>query len=293
MVDCPGNAWTCTSRIYPKIIQNPVVIFVTGGAWTIGYKAWGALLAKRLCEKGILVACLDYRNFPQGNAQQMLEDVNTGISWVIGTIHRYGGDPNRIFVVGQSAGGHLASFATIRQAEQLATGRTDLLGAFPEWSPTEIQGFVGVSGAYDLEALMEHLHKRGLYRNLFKTVMSISGKPAVDVLSPLHAVRCAAPGTGQFMPKCLLIHGTKDKSVPHKGTEDFAAALEGMDVRVMSKLFPGKTHTRFLIEDPMCGGRDYLMEAVLGMVTGKDEVHHYSPLCPQWLCDLASYVCPF
>ena len=36
-----------------------------GGAWTIGYKAWGALLARRLSQQGVLVACLDYRNFPQ------------------------------------------------------------------------------------------------------------------------------------------------------------------------------------------------------------------------------------
>ena len=43
----------------------PVVVFVTGGAWIIGYKAWGALLARRLSQRGIMVACLDYRNFPQ------------------------------------------------------------------------------------------------------------------------------------------------------------------------------------------------------------------------------------
>jgi hypothetical protein len=37
----------------------------TGGAWIIGYKAWGALLAKRLSLAGAVVCCLDYRNFPQ------------------------------------------------------------------------------------------------------------------------------------------------------------------------------------------------------------------------------------
>ncbi len=37
----------------------------TGGAWTIGYKAWGAILARRLSERGMLVVCLDYRNYPQ------------------------------------------------------------------------------------------------------------------------------------------------------------------------------------------------------------------------------------
>lgn len=38
---------------------------VTGGAWIVGYKAWGALLAQRLSQQGVIVACIDYRNFPQ------------------------------------------------------------------------------------------------------------------------------------------------------------------------------------------------------------------------------------
>jgi hypothetical protein len=49
----------------------PVVVFVTGGAWTIGYKAWGATLAWRLCGAGVMVCALDYRNFPQGSAMQV------------------------------------------------------------------------------------------------------------------------------------------------------------------------------------------------------------------------------
>ena len=36
-----------------------------GGAWIIGYKAWGALLARRISMAGAVVCCLDYRNFPQ------------------------------------------------------------------------------------------------------------------------------------------------------------------------------------------------------------------------------------
>ena len=38
---------------------------VVGGAWIIGYKAWGSLLARRLSRYGVIVCCLDYRNFPQ------------------------------------------------------------------------------------------------------------------------------------------------------------------------------------------------------------------------------------
>jgi prenylcysteine alpha-carboxyl methylesterase len=40
---------------------KPVVVFVTGGAWIIGYKAWGSLLGMQLAERDIIVACLDYR----------------------------------------------------------------------------------------------------------------------------------------------------------------------------------------------------------------------------------------
>lgn len=99
---------------------HPVVIFVTGGAWVIGYKAWGALLARRLSHHGVLVISLDYRNFPQGTVEDMLRDVNAGIAWALGAVPAYGGDPNAIFLVGQSAGGHLTSLAVLGQALRAA-----------------------------------------------------------------------------------------------------------------------------------------------------------------------------
>eukprot|EP01025_Chloroclados_australasicus_P049225 TRINITY_DN5596_c0_g1_i8.p1 TRINITY_DN5596_c0_g1~~TRINITY_DN5596_c0_g1_i8.p1 ORF type:complete len:263 (-),score=13.24 TRINITY_DN5596_c0_g1_i8:56-844(-) len=80
----------------------PVVIFVTGGAWIIGYKAWGALLGRRLSQQGVLVFSLDYRNFPQGKCPDMLEDINTGISWVLRHAGQYGGDLDNVYVCGQS-----------------------------------------------------------------------------------------------------------------------------------------------------------------------------------------------
>jgi len=67
------------------------VAFVTGGAWIIGYKGWGALLGRRLAERGIIVACIDYRNFPQGTIGDMVEDASQGISFVCNNIASYGG----------------------------------------------------------------------------------------------------------------------------------------------------------------------------------------------------------
>jgi acetyl esterase/lipase len=49
----------------------------------------------------------------------MLEDCNTGISWVLRKIDAYGGDPSQVHLVGQSAGGQLALLALLNQAMQV------------------------------------------------------------------------------------------------------------------------------------------------------------------------------
>lgn len=50
----------------------PVIVFVSGGAWTIGYKVWCCLSARGLTKQPILFVSPDYRNFPQGNIEDML-----------------------------------------------------------------------------------------------------------------------------------------------------------------------------------------------------------------------------
>ncbi|CAI5500111.1 unnamed protein product [Closterium sp. Naga37s-1] len=112
----PRNSLDIFVPASPSPRPRPVVIFITGGAWIIGYKAWGTLLAQALEERGVIVASIDYRNFPQATVSGMLDDVTRGIGWVLQNIHRYGGDPSRVHLAGQSAGAHLSSVAMIRQA---------------------------------------------------------------------------------------------------------------------------------------------------------------------------------
>ena len=47
-----------------RVGKRPVVLYVTGGAWIIGYKAWGALLARALARAGVITVSPDYRNWP-------------------------------------------------------------------------------------------------------------------------------------------------------------------------------------------------------------------------------------
>ncbi|XP_062152040.1 isoprenylcysteine alpha-carbonyl methylesterase ICME-like [Alnus glutinosa] len=122
---------------------KPVVIFVTGGAWIIGYKAWGSLLGKQLAERDIIVACLDYRNFPQGTISDMIKDSSQGISFVCNHIAGYGGDPNRIYLMGQLAGAHISACALVEQAiKESESGKGESIS----WSVSQLKAYFGLSG---------------------------------------------------------------------------------------------------------------------------------------------------
>lgn len=272
---------------------KPVVIFVTGGAWTIGYKAWGSLLGRRLSKAGCLVACLDYRNFPQGTVTEMLEDVNTGISWVLRRIQFFGGDPSRVLLVGQSCGAQLASLAVILQAEQLALNR-QLPGGSPAWRPSALRGFVGVSGLYNVCDIADYLNSRGLYRPLFEKIQSLRGVPGcLKLLSPSYCVSDLGPEFVRHLPGMTLLHGSRDRCVPVKYAEQFRDALATTGAKVALRTYPEGTHTSPLIEGPLRGGRDELEEDILALVMGKRvEQRHYA-MCPSLLIDMAALVNPF
>jgi alpha-beta hydrolase superfamily lysophospholipase len=74
----------------------------------------------------------------------MVQDVNTGIAWVLRKVERHGGDADRVFLVGQSAGGQLAMLALLNQAAQAASGEA-VWGGAPVWHPQGLAGYVGVS----------------------------------------------------------------------------------------------------------------------------------------------------
>jgi prenylcysteine alpha-carboxyl methylesterase len=91
---------------------------------------------------------------------------------------------------------------------------------------------VGVSGCYDLQGLAHHLHGRGLYKSLLESIMSIDGKPAWEVLSPLAAGgRAAGCGAARYMPPCVLMHGTDDRSCPYESSIKMDAVLKAAKVR--------------------------------------------------------------
>lgn len=106
---------TSTGASTTAFKEAPVIVFVTGGAWIIGYKLWSILVGRGFSSLGFLVICPDYRNFPQGSITDMMEDISQCIHWTHKNARRFGGDPNKIILSGQSAGAHICLTLIIRE----------------------------------------------------------------------------------------------------------------------------------------------------------------------------------
>ncbi|XP_058778883.1 probable isoprenylcysteine alpha-carbonyl methylesterase ICMEL2 isoform X1 [Vicia villosa] len=274
---------------------KPVLIFVTGGAWIIGYKAWGSLLGLQLAERDIMVACIDYRNFPQGTISDMVNDTCQGISFVINNIASYGGDPNRIYLMGQSAGAHISSCALLEQAAIESENRDSV-----SWSISQIKAYFGLSGGYNLLDLVDHFHNRGLYRSIFLSIMEAEQSlkkfsPEIKIQDP--CIKDSIP----LLPPMFLFHGTGDYSIPPIASKRFADALTKAGARAELILYDGKTHTDLFLQDPLRGGKEDLFEHVVSIVHANDSdalakdavAPPRKRLVPEILLKLAHNISPF
>lgn len=125
--------------VYPAAEPSgDVLCLMHGGGWTNGYKEWMAFMAPALNARGVTVVSLGYRLAPQHVFPAGYEDCLDGVAWVHGAIAEHGGLPERIFVGGHSAGGHLAALMTLRRDWQAPRGLPAAV----------IRGALPISGTY-------------------------------------------------------------------------------------------------------------------------------------------------
>lgn len=200
-----GAVTTTTAPPPPfLLLQEPVVFFCTGGAWTIGYKMWGALLARVLTAAGVTVVVPDYRNYPWGTIPAQVADVEAALQWTLDhTVAAAAAAPTdnqnckgsnialqeprrkrNVVVVGQSAGGHLLTTLILRRAvmqqqQQPAASATtntradgdgtDDVPAAPHSAPfvaTDVSGIIALSSPYNLTAMQDTFRKHGFDEQL-------------------------------------------------------------------------------------------------------------------------------
>ncbi|MBW3096422.1 alpha/beta hydrolase [Pseudohoeflea coraliihabitans] len=88
---------------------RPVFVFIHGGYWRLLSKQDSAFMAAMLDEQGIATAVVDYRLAPAVSLHEIVREVRAAIAFLWHQGRSYGLDPERIYVGGSSAGGHLAA----------------------------------------------------------------------------------------------------------------------------------------------------------------------------------------
>ena len=118
---------------------RPVVIFVYGGGWRAGSKDEYAFVGRALASRGYIVVLPDYRLYPEVKFPAFVEDNAKAVAWVHDNITRFGGDKNRIFLSGQSAGAYNVAMLALDQQWLGREGKsTDI-----------IKGVAALAGPYD------------------------------------------------------------------------------------------------------------------------------------------------
>jgi len=260
--------------------RRPVVVYVTGGAWIIGYKAWSTLIGEYLRKQGIIMVSIDYRNFPQGNISNMIDDVSGGLEWTMAKIGEFGGDVENVTLVGQSAGAHITSLLMFRQA---ANGDANSL-------VDRLVRYIGVSGPYDIVALAPKLHKRGLYSSMLRSIMNhdLFGS------SPIRLLNSMKPSAITRLPQMVILHGTADMTVPYEHSIEFSEQLISVGHRdVQIQLWEGVTHSEPILEGPI-GGDNFLGVKIASLCCPNMEFDERTePLLNKRMLRFAKYVMPF
>lgn len=192
----------------------PVVILVHGGGWTGGDKKGAAKpndgaditpLFGPLTQAKFVWFSINYRLAPAHRWPACLEDVQTAIRWVKAHAREYKGDPERIALVGHSAGGQLVC-----------------LSATLAGPDTRVQAVVGLAAVTDLVSDTE---RRGGISSSLSNLLGVQQGALDDktrgVLADLSPLEHVKPG----LPPFLMLHGSIDKTVPYAQSVAFQTRM--------------------------------------------------------------------
>lgn len=192
--------------------RAPVVVFFYGGAWQRGNREQYKFVGQRLAENGVLAVVADYRTYPQAMFPAFMDDAARAVRRVHDDVEGWGGDPNRIFIAGHSAGAQIAAL--------LATDPRYLHAHGME--PDQLAGVIGLSGPYDFNVT-------GDLVDVFGPPSSWPSAQAVNFVDGNE-------------PSFLLLHGTGDRVVEYADSVELAEKLRRNGVSATLKLLPKAGH---------------------------------------------------
>jgi acetyl esterase/lipase len=193
----------------------PVVVFFYGGSWHWGNRAEYTFAGEALASRGVLALIADYRLYPEARYPDFLDDSAMATAYALREARRLGGNPQRVYVMGHSAGAYNAAMVALDERWLKAQGQ----------SPASLAGWIGLAGPYEF--------------------LPISNPQAQVVFHHPHY----PPGTQpidyvqRHTPRAFLGAAHNDHLVnPVRNTEQMAARLKAAGAPVQMKLYEGVDH---------------------------------------------------
>ena len=219
-------------------VPAPIFVFIHGGAWRSGRSKDFAVPAEMLLRAGAhyVVPEFAWVQDVSGNLMVLADQVRRAVAWVHENIARFGGDPNRLYIGGQSSGGHLAAVA-------LTTDWQCQFGL-----PADIiKGGICISGMYDLTPV--RLSARSRYVEF--------DDATIASLSPIrHLDRLQAP--------LIVAYGTRETPEFQRQNREFAAAVEAAGKKV--RLLVGEHYNHFELPETLGNPYGLLGRAALDLM---------------------------
>jgi len=193
-----------------------VVVFFYGGDWQTGDKADYRFVAQALASRGFIAVMPDYRLYPEVTFPAFVEDGALAVRWAHDNAARFGGDPSRIYLMGHSAGAHIAALVALDESYLKRVGLDQ----------RAIRAVAALSGPYDFIPPVDDKAAFNMERD----------ETAVDPrIEPIHFV----DGKGAPM---LLIHGLKDQTVKPENTAKLAKRIQERGGEATTAYYPRRAH---------------------------------------------------
>ncbi|MBV8131966.1 MAG: alpha/beta hydrolase [Alphaproteobacteria bacterium] len=219
-------------------VPAPIFVFIHGGAWRSGRSKDFATPAEMFLRAGAHYVVPDFAwvQDVRGNLMVLADQVRRAVAWIHENIARFGGDPSRLYIGGQSSGGHLVAVALTTDWQCQFGLPADL-----------IKGGMCISGMYDLEPV--RLSARSRYIR-FDDAMVAALSP-IRHLDRLHAA-------------LVVAYGTRETPEFQRQNREFAAAVEAAGKKV--RLLVGEHYNHFELPETLGNPYGLLGRAALDLM---------------------------